>query len=520
MSPDVKEKDDVYNMLMGFDEEPKPSNVKPKSREEISVISATDEAEALSEEKDILYNMLLGFEEEKLYERYRAKSTTLNLNEVEKLNRPYSAIGKVISILFIGLCSLAIWRFTVRADHIFLLGGIMFAYLVFKEFFALLYMPCKKELTKDYKVSAIITCFNENPVSVVSIFKNILALDYPVHEILFLDDGSADLTAFEVAKSFAKDHKNEPNVPKLQIIRFEQNRGKREVLIDGFIRSEGDYVFLLDSDSEILPSCLTELLRPFEDEKTTSVVGNIGILNKHVNFLTRLQSIAYFGAFQLGRAAQSVTGDVTICSGAFCLHKKEFILNYLEEFKIDKMFGIPCSAGDDRSLTTYSKMSGGKIRYQATAYCETEAPTKWRKFQSQRRRWQRSTYLISLKSVRDVFPRHLWFAFWSFAEAYFWLIATIIFIISILTRGFYIDIIDIIVYVIIISYKQNGFYLLYRPIRFLFAPIYFFVYGFSLAYTRIHAAITIMDDGWGTRGAGASQEIVTGDISTGEVIEL
>ena len=58
-------------------------------------------------------------------------------------------------------------------------------------------------------------------------------------------------------------------------------------------------------------------------------------------------------------------------------------------------------------------------------------------------------------------------------------------------------------YYVIIAYKQNVFYLLYNPVRFLFAPFYFIFYGLSLAYTRIHAALTITDDGWGTRGTGA-----------------
>jgi len=489
-----REPDDLHGMLLGFDDDDSPSIPRKLNPEEIK------------EEKDLMYDMLLGRQEEKLYERYRQKSSTLNLNEVRKLNRPFTALGKVISLLFILLCVLAIWRLTARGEYVFLLGGIMFAYLVFKEFFALLYIPSKLELTKEYKVSVIITCFNENPISVVSIFRNILALDYPVYEILFLDDGSADSLAFDVAKSFAEDHSDNPNVPSLQIIRFEENRGKREVLIDGFKRAKGDYLFLLDSDSEILPDCLTEMLRPFEDGKTTSAVGNIGILNKQDNFLTRLQSIGYYGSFQLGRAAQSVTGDVTICSGAFSLHKKDFVLECLEEFKKDVMFGIPVSAGDDRSLTALSKISGGKIRYQSTAYCETEAPNKWRKFQSQRRRWQRSAYLISLKSIRDLFPRHLWFSFWVFAEAYSWLIATVLFIIAVLTRGFYFDLIDVALYYIIISYKQNGFYLLYRPIRFLLVPFYFLAYGFSLSYTRIHAIITIKNDGWGTRGSGKKKK--------------
>ena len=88
---------------------------------------------------------------------------------------------------------------------------------------------------------------------------------------------------------------------------------------------------------------------------------------------------------------------------------------------------------------------------------------------------------------------------WTFAEGYFWLIATVLFILAVIARGFYMDPMDIILYSIIIMYKQNVFYLFYKPLRFLLAPIYFLVYGISLTVTRIHAAITIANDDWGTR---------------------
>ena len=434
-----------------------------------------------------------------LYKQYRKSTPKIDGNEVKKLDRPLTVFGKIVSVLFMGLCIVIIWRFTVRSDHWYFLGGIMFVYLLIKEFFALLYFPCKKSLTKEYKVSAIITCYNEKPESVVSIFENIMDLDYPLYEVLFLDDGSKDPTAYEIAVSFAEVHQNTEGAPLFRIIRFKENRGKREVLIDGFKYANGDYIFLLDSDSEILPNALTELLRPFEDEKTTSCVGDIGILNKNENFLTKLQSISYYGSFQLGRAAQSVTGDVAICSGAFSIHKKAFITEHLSEFKKCEMFGINVSSGDDRSLTTFSKMSGGKTRYQSTAYCETQVPSTWKEFQKQRRRWQRSAYIGSLRSIKNMFPKSLWHLFWVFGEVYFWLIATVIFIVSLLFHGFNINFIDITIYFVVLMYKQNAFYMLYNPIRFLFVPVYFFVYGVSLAITRLYAAFTIKNDDWGTR---------------------
>lgn len=441
-------------------------------------------------------------DKEKLYEQYRKKTAAINEGEVKKFNRAFTVWGKIISVVFLFIYIFAIWRFTARAEQWYLLGGLMFYYMLVKNIFALLYWPCKKELTKPYKVTAMVTCYNEKTTSVVSILDNILALDYPVHEVLFLDDGSKDILAYEVAKSFAEAHQNNENATSFQIVRFEENRGKRELMSDGFRLVTGDYVFLLDSDSEILPNALTELLRPFEDGKTTSCVGKIGVLDKNQNYLTKLQSIKYFSAFQMGRTAQSVTGDVVICSGAFSLHKMDFIMQNLDKIKKTTLLGITVSAGDDRAITCFSRMTGGKTRYQNTAYCETEVPTTLRGFISQRRRWQRSAYIGSLTAVRDLFPRKLWFLLWSVADAYFWLVATILFVISVLQRGFYFDLRDVVLYHFIIMYAHNGFYLLYRPFQFLFTPVYSFIYGLFLLYIRIYAAITIKYDGWGTRGAG------------------
>ena len=112
----------------------------------------------------------------------------------------------------------------------------------------------------------------------------------------------------------------------------------------------------------------------------------------------------------------------------------------------------------------------------------------------------RSGYICSLKSIRDIFPRKLLFLIWTFAEVYFWLIALTIFMLQVITRGgIDVDIVDVILYFCIITYLNYAYYLAYKPWRFIFAPFHSFLYGLTLIYTRIHAAVTIADDGWGTR---------------------
>jgi len=438
-----------------------------------------------------------------LYKNYRESKMSINEEEVRKLNRPFTPWGKLVLVSFFLVYLFIIWEFTARGGQWYFLGGLMFFYLIVKKGLALLYKPSKNELTKDYKVTALITAYNEKPESVVGILDNLLALDYPVHEILLLDDGSKDSLAYEVAQSFAADHQGE-GVPQFQIVRFEENRGKMEVLREGFRRAQGDHVFLVDSDCQIMPNALTELLRPFEDDKVNSCVGNIGILNKGENFLTKLQSLKYFGAFQMGRAAQSMTGDVVICSGAFSLHKRDFLLEHIDEIEPANVCGITVSAGDDRTITALSRMSGGKTKYQSTAYCETEAPNTWKQLLSQRRRWQRSSYLVSLSSIKRTLTKRPIFAFWTAGESYLWIVTTAMVIMALLSRGFYFNLRDLVIYFLAISAAHAGFYLLYRPVRFLLVPVYSFIHGIFLTVVRVYAALTIRNDSWGTRQA--SQE--------------
>jgi len=127
-------------------------------------------------------------------------------------------------------------------------------------------------------------------------------------------------------------------------------------------------------------------------------------------------------------------------------------------------------------------------------------PDTWRKFLKQRRRWQRSGYLSCLQTIKILFPKHWGHMLFSFAESYFWMISTIIFIALIVNRGYlYIDWRDMIRYFLIITYMHNIFYMYYKPVRFLLAPIYFLVYGVFLTVVRVYTLLTLTNDSWGTR---------------------
>lgn len=293
-------------------------------------------------------------------------------------------------------------------------------YLLYKIVISLFYVPCKNELTKNYKVSAIITCFNESSESVLRVCEDLLKQDYSLYEIIFIDDGSSDTQALNVVDEFAQMYKDVEGKPKFIVHRQEKNEGKRVALAVGFTYATGDYFLLVDSDCQLNDNAVTELLRPFEDEKVFSCTGYIGVRNSKVNFLTRMQEVMYCGAFQMGRGAQSVTNSVVVCSGAFSMHRRDFVRQHLEEFSEEYVMGFRVMNGDDRVITRLAKKYGGKTKYQCTAFCVTDVPETVNKFLKQRVRWMKSSYLRSVETVVVFCPKCPLYLIWITCEAYLW----------------------------------------------------------------------------------------------------
>lgn len=49
------------------------------------------------------------------------------------------------------------------------------------------------------KVAVVVPSYNESASAIVNTINSVLAQDYPIHEIFFVDDGSKDKSAYEVA---------------------------------------------------------------------------------------------------------------------------------------------------------------------------------------------------------------------------------------------------------------------------------------------------------------------------------
>jgi hyaluronan synthase len=323
---------------------------------------------------------------------------------------------------------------------------------------------------------------------------------YKIHEIIFVDDCSVDTSAYEGVCAFIKDHQGSYNGTKLVAHRQANQAGKRHAQIWGFKRATGDLLLLADSDGYLLPDAIEELVKVFSDEKVGSVVGYIGARNAKKNFLTAMQDMSYCSAFHVGRASQSMTNSVVVCSGALSMHRRHIVLEHLDEFGKEWVLKIHVKNGDDRRLTVISRKNGWKTKYQSTAVCYTDVPDTTDKFIKQRIRWSRSTYLCSIQNLITKPWKYLIYVIHSFLEAYLWLITFLVwFLFPRELNPTWAWGVQAFVYYILMCYISKVYYLFQNPIKYILSPIYSLVYGILTIYIRIRTFLVLFNYGWGTR---------------------
>src|SRR4030043_1338441 len=220
-------------------------------------------------------------------------------------------------------------------------------FVSFKEVFRL-------PLVKPISISP--PAYNEDKTIIESV-QSLLSLEYPVFEVIVVNDGSTDRTldtlinSFQLEKSrrvFRKvvDHKPVKGIytslahPKLIVV-DKVNGKKADALNAGLNISRYPLFCAVDSDSLLEKDALLKMVRPFleDPEKTVAAGGIIRLRNgcrvksgqvQEVrlprNALARFQVIEYFRAFLGARIGMSMLKSMVIVSGAFGLFRKDVAL--------------------------------------------------------------------------------------------------------------------------------------------------------------------------------------------------
>jgi hyaluronan synthase len=262
-------------------------------------------------------------------------------------------------------------------------GLIVVLYISSRFLFSAFYRPGKDRGLEPH-VAIVMPGFNEE-AAIANSLRSLLQLDYPADrlEIVAVNDGSTDNTLTEMRKvaSIAGG--------RVRVINFEHNRGKRAAMAAGIRATQADIIAFVDSDSVLEPDAMRILVQGFGDRKVGAICGHAAVLNVRENWMTKMQAVRYFVAFSVNKAAESVFGTVTCCSGCFSAYRREAIMPWLDWWENQTFLGRPSTFGDDRSLTN-CVLRKWKIRYEARAVSHTIVPATYKQFMRQQLRWKRS----------------------------------------------------------------------------------------------------------------------------------
>ncbi|OLF07299.1 glycosyltransferase family 2 protein [Actinophytocola xanthii] len=299
-------------------------------------------------------------------------------------------------------------------------------------------------------VSVIMPAYNE-AAGIVAAVQAMLALRYPRHEVVVVDDGSTDDTFGRLAAAFdlvELDRVLPAEVPvtapvhavavprdgrtRLVVVRKE-NSGKTEAVNAGINASAEPLVAVVDADSLLDPDALLTVAKPFTDDPTrvvatggvirpangcTVVAGRVVRIGMPARWLARIQVAEYLRAFLLGRAGWSRLGAVVLISGAFGLFRRDVLV------EVGGMRAGTLGEDFDLVVRMHKHLRDQRRDYRIVFVAEpiawTEVPSTAAVLRRQRRRWHRGLW-ETLWTYRGMVGRRRYGRVGTVALPWYWL---------------------------------------------------------------------------------------------------
>ena len=268
-------------------------------------------------------------------------------------------------------------------------------------------------------VSVIAPAYNEE-LSVVESVKALLALEYPEHEVIVVNDGSKDDTLGELLRGFDMERCDRRQIAELQQTRIrgtyisrrfpnllvvdKENGRKADAANAGIGFARTPLVCVIDADSIIEPDGLLRAAEPFmyDNGELVAVGGAIRIVNGSTvkggslqeisvakGLVPRFQVVEYLRAFLTARVANAHTNTLMLISGAFGLFRRSTLVE-IGGYRHD-------TVGEDLELVVRlhrhlrEQRRDYRLAFVPDIVCWTEAPSGLKGLDNQRARWQQGS---------------------------------------------------------------------------------------------------------------------------------
>ncbi|UUI40757.1 glycosyltransferase [Oceanobacillus oncorhynchi] len=449
-------------------------------------------------------------EEENKQEHYYAFEFLQSMESYHRSRR----WGVSIAVASILLFFMALVVMLMRAESIiyFQFNKILYAYslvaatfLLSRYIFGMLYRNVKVNPDFEPGVSIIIPVFNEEEWiqrTITTCFDQ----TYPIDklEVIIVDDQSSDRSMEEIRKIVSKmyqEGKRFKTKNRLKFVQLPENGGKREALVEGVKIAKHELVAFVDSDSFLEPNAIRNIVQPFQDPKMGGVAGRTEVENKFTNTLTKLQTVRYYIAFRIMKAAEATFDCVTCLSGPLSCYRKELVLKHADAWLDQRFLGHPATFGDDRSMTNLI-LETHRTSYQDRAVCSTIVPSEFSMFLKQQMRWKRSWLRETLRAMTFIFKKEPFMVLFFIVGFIVPVLAPII----VLYNLVYVPVVygvfplTFIIGLLVMALMLSFAHLLFRRSKlWFFGFVFVMYYEFILLWQMPVAWVTFWKSTWGTR---------------------
>jgi len=253
--------------------------------------------------------------------------------------------------------------------------GYMFISLYMLSMFLIIYLKNKKDIfsypkaKKKYTMSFLVPAYNEAN-TLADTLKHIFAIDYPIFEVIVINDCSKD-NSKDILKKLSRKYKE------LKIINHTKNIGKAGSLNDALKIAKGELIAVVDADSYPDSDSIRKMAGFFNDEKVGGVSVPVVARNKN-KFIEKLQGIEY-KMIGLTRKLLDYVDSIYVTPGPLALYRKS-ALDDVGGFDENNMT-------EDIEITWHLTHNSWKRRMCLATSVSSTVPDKIKGWFKQRRRW-------------------------------------------------------------------------------------------------------------------------------------
>lgn len=262
-------------------------------------------------------------------------------------------------------------------------------------------------LTDCPGISFLVPCHNESD-NLVETIESLVNQDYPVFEIVAINDASEDDTGAQLDE-MATRYEN------LRVIHFESNQGKAMGLRMGAMASRYEFLVCLDGDALLDSHASKWIMRHFmTGPRVGAVTGNPRVRNR-TTLLGKIQVGEFSSIIGLIKRAQRIYGRIFTVSGVVTAFRKKALQSV--------GFWNLNTVTEDIDISWRLQLGHWDIRYEPNALCWILMPEKLRGLWAQRLRWAQGgieALMLHMKPMRNWRSRRMWLVIVELLISTFW----------------------------------------------------------------------------------------------------